>query len=134
MTNQQLYIDSIAKKTCKELNIPSIKIVFNSYNDNIYFDSGRIEISIDEYLLLDYIKIKNNKHLFTVIKLNSINKRLKFIIIHEIIHYLQYYKYRKWFNTQVKIYSSTLPPEKHRLQKIEKYADKIALHLVNKGI
>ena len=132
-------------KACKELGLPSIKIIFN-YDSKIYLrvksdNMGIIDtkysIYIDVYELLQYVKIKSDLDLFKIIPINSICKRIKFIIYHEVSHYLQFKKYNKFSNNCLDNSTkdiNSLTSREYRQLKLEKYADRIALHLVNKGI
>jgi hypothetical protein len=129
------HIEKLLNEKCLKLGLKKPRIKFNGNNDiscELYF--GRLTINIDVFVLITYAKIKNDKELFKLVPLNSVSKRLKFIIYHELGHYLQFRKYFKWSIRQHETYrkDSSLSAYEYRQQKIEKYADKIALYLVNR--
>lgn len=134
--------DTIKKETnkaCRELNLEPIEVKFNS-DGVIAFarhrdDYGNIHITIGVYELMNTTKINNNDYTCTKYKLNSVSKRIRFIIYHEVAHYLQNSKYRKWFNkTQENYRYSGISEADYRKQPSEHKADRIALCLINKGV
>ena len=132
-------IKKAIKYACNELKLPEIKYKYNN-KSNICFCARGNKYHLNTYLLLDYVtmiiycKIKNNTEIFQLNKLNSIEKRIKFIVYHEIGHYLQFMKYRSWHFKYVmkKSILLNLSESEYRNLKIEKTADKIAYALIKR--
>ena len=118
------HIEKLLYEKCQKLGLKKPNIKFNGRHDiSCELKFGRLIINIDVFVLLTYAKIKNDKTLFKLIPLNSISKRIKFIIYHELGHYLQFRKYFKWSIRQHNTYrhDSSLSAYEYRQQKIEKY-------------
>lgn len=138
LQRQEKQIKRIVKKACKALKLYSVEVRYNT-KDNIYFSAsnktGKGYISIDYVKLLQYVKIKNDFGLWNYFKFNTINKRIKFILYHEVGHYLQYIKYYSFFRREVikenKV-KDNISNSDYRKLKLEKMADKIAVGLINR--
>jgi len=133
-------IKKIAKMACKVLKLKSIEIRF-SYENDFYFSiskkTGKGFLRIDYLYLLQLIKISTELEVNKMYNLNSINKRLKFALYHELGHYLQWQRHTDFFiNEYVKEKNrkDKLSPKEYRQLKLEKIADKIALYLLNKNL
>ena len=136
---QRQYIRKIVKRACKELHIEYIKVKFNT-NGNIQASiiPGNISkstINIDLVSLICLVQIKENKSetLFKHIKpLNSISKRIKFIILHEIGHIYHAKKRTNYFLKTFYSRHERVSPDKYRKLPLERKADKISLALLNR--
>lgn len=137
------YIKKELKNTMKELNLKSIPIYFNSIGRicfRSYPNKDFKSIHID-YLRLLYMCTQKDKNpiLYDRYKLNSVHKRLKHILYHEIGHYIQARKYPLWLKKfkQIKLNNyqqeSMYHPKRivrqkaYRDLKIENNADKLAI-------
>jgi len=136
---ENIIINEITKG-CKRLNLQPIKVKFNSNGDIAFalnLNNQHRYITIETYTILNDTKINNNVYAFKKFKLNSISKRIKFIIYHEIGHYLQFSHHRTWYIRELVkdeyiLSSNTLGQVKYRQLKSESIADRIALYLLKK--
>ncbi len=131
------YITKIVNNVCNELNIPHIEIDFNTNNTCMalsYNDDHVLNIDMTQIICMTQIKNRyNDNNLFEYIdnsKLNSVQKRIKFIICHEIGHYIHFTRYNKSFTRDYKGYSRDLSSKEYRLQNIEHKADKLSLAIM----
>lgn len=136
-------IEKIVNEACKELDIDSVPIYYISKSD-IYMEYNNnteaLVINIDYNVLIKYIKIKSKSSLWKFFKFNSVNRRLKFILYHEVGHCLQWAKYNKFFKKEYKkeLYKREkckiggIPEYVYRQLKLEKIADNIAVSLMNR--
>lgn len=141
MTRLENTILKETAKACKVLKIKPIRVKFNNkglVGFAINTENWHRHITMEIYTLLVDTKINNTLYLFQMFKLNSISKRIKFVVYHEVAHYFQFIKHKKWFIRELekdRIYDY-MPISSHayRNLKAEKQADRIAMYLVNKGI
>jgi hypothetical protein len=143
---KQILINNLVKKSinyyCKELKLEKINY---KYNDNnlicfsvkVNYKKGVIKkfIQLDYFTILQIVKIKNDNLLFKLYPLNSIKKRIKFIVYHELSHYLQYAKYNNFYHKNrlknKRLYFK-LSDYEYRQLKIEKIADKLAYAILQR--
>lgn len=132
---ENIIINEITKG-CKRLNLQPIKVKFNNDKDIsfcIVDSTEAIFITIDVYRLFSYVKINNDEYMFKRIKINSISKRIKFIVYHEIGHYLEYNHHKNWYKYHShNNYTTYTDVISYRKQNIERIADRIALYLLKK--
>ena len=141
MIKEHKRITQIINKALKELNLKHIKINFVCNNDLCFtLKQNRKQlytpsIDIDYLMLYTYAKISNkDKTVFSkMFNLNSVSKRIKFILYHELGHYLQYNKHFDFFIKYLKVDNNISELEYRKLRN-EHIADRIALYLLNKGI
>lgn len=136
------YIKKELKDTMRELNLKSIPVYFNS-DDRVCFRSYSYKdvksIRIDSvYLMLKCTKKYANSIVKDQFNLNSVNKRFKFILYHEIGHYIQARKYPLWFikyrheklNNKDNYYAKKIDRQRaYRSFKLEHIADKLAISI-----
>jgi len=122
-----------SKKYCRLLDIPTIKI-YSDIKDNVCFEctlSGKRKILIDEFFIKWTIKKHPDLFAFKKHNLNSITKRLYFMLGHEIGHYYTFIKHPKYFwKNESEDKNNKFNAEEYRKLKLEKIADKIALYLL----
>lgn len=128
-------------KACKALKIKPCRVKFNNNNElgfAININNWHRYITISNYTLIKDSKINNTLYLFKLFKMQSISRRIKFIIYHEVAHYLQFVKYKKWYIKELdkdnKAGIRWFSPVEYRQIKAEKIADRIAMYLLNKGL
>ncbi len=139
------YIKRELKDTMKELNLKSIPVYFNSENRicfRSYPNKDVKSIRIDSMTLMLKCTTKYmNPILYKRYKLDSVNKRFKFILYHELGHYIQARKYPMWFNKyrddRFKMidnyYHKKIDRQKaYRDLKLEHTADKLAISIYNR--
>jgi hypothetical protein len=146
----QLYIKNrvkeIKKEFLKEHSLPNIPIYYiksgqSSFKYNYDGTPKRITINPHEAFFKSTIKPKK---MFKYIKINSVRKRIDFIILHELSHYLHFSKYKNSYFIEKKSKEKIRLTEKFKENReknyrglpLEKKADKIALYSIkeNKNI
>lgn len=140
------YIKKELKDTIKELNLKSIPVYFNSDGRicfRSYPDKDVKSIRIDSVsLMLKCTKKYHNPILKENYQLNSVNKRFKFILYHELGHYIQARKYPVWFNKyrqekleniDINYYPKKIDRQRaYRYLKLEHTADKLAYSILKR--
>lgn len=100
LTSLEQYMKREVKETLKDLNLPSIRVLFNNRRRISFTEkrNGYRAINLDSVSILVYSQIKQkNDILFASFKdVNSITRRIKFILYHEIGHYIEHQKYSRW--------------------------------------
>lgn len=132
------------KKCLKILNLENIPSMYNNKGIIAYRIQLYQNLNVyNEQFLFDIISLllvakQKNHELFKKYKLNSLNKRINFIICHEIGHYYQWKNHKKWSyiahkDKKEKIRSNKINNEiEYRNHKIEKFADRIAFYLIKR--
>lgn len=126
------YINEYSKKLFKKLQLPAIPILFDKEYDNCHF--GRTKKYPNFHLMfgLKFLDTLKNNKLHTAVYGNKHLERVYFVIAHEMAHYLQYHKHKKWHDIFEKGYSVLTSIALYRKQKLESNANKIAEILLKK--
>lgn len=144
LTKIEKYMKRQIKETIKELNLPSIPVYFNN-DSRICFryrkDRNYSAIHIDSVsMIVKATKEHCNPITHKFFKLNSVHKRINFILYHEIGHYLQCYKHSNWFNKYKKesvnaqYSNSYMTNREYRALRLEHNADKLASSILKRRI
>lgn len=135
-------IERIIKFCCKELDLPVIKIKITEetyWIGSFTFGEGvRLEFNLER---LGCVSAKDNKHLIKLLnyKFRNNKEMVFFVIAHELGHYLQYSRHKKWmlfYLDEVEKYLYKLKRFNHikyNRFKLERNANKIALILLKRA-
>ena len=127
------FVDLIVREALNYLRLHMIDIEITKEFDNCHFNikNNCLVIGLqcaNEFDFNIYIQP------FIPIQLAEEADRIRFIVYHELAHYLQAQKHVIWYNKHCKILKDQedVQPEKYRKYKLEANADKIALILYKK--
>lgn len=135
-------IKAEVKKQCRILDIEAPKVKFNNKGDicfHLHISNEydiKTELCFDVVSIICHVQLKNrNQSVFNYInkkdKINSITKRIKFIVYHELGHYYHFKKYTDSYLINKRHYKNDgLNEAEYRKQSLEAKADRIALSLI----
>jgi hypothetical protein len=132
----------IFQKACAICDVPIPEIKWELFYPNCSFGrivhpDGKIETRLNFGILFMLNLILNNKeYIWVHFKINGLLNRIRFILYHELGHYVHFMKYMNHFEyfRKEKFFIIGLTDVKYRELKVERIADKISLYLLKKGI
>lgn len=136
-TWEYMYLRPIIEEALKYLKLPSLELEIDNDFDNcqFYYADRRIVIGLQVF---DNINFDYYISPYIPKFIKSYSDKLRFVVYHEIAHYIQIHKHIKWYNifsteySRLKILKLTIAPWRYRKLKKEANADKIAIILFNK--
>lgn len=139
---QDKYIKRIVKEAKKEFlketglkNIPIYYSRTSSNKFNYSFNiSGKEKIYLNPFEIFYKVTIKKQRLFKYLPKFKSVRQRIRFIIFHELGHYLHYSKYKKslYIEKLSSLNNENAEGEAYRMKPQERKADKIALYFIKK--
>ena len=124
----------------KYTKLPMINLIVDVDYSNAQYNKHHNFIAVGLSLIKEYFEEEIGQYL--PVDFNTYKKKICFILFHEVAHYLQNYKYKKWvahykmITGRIEYEGSlglfALTDEDYRNFKMEANADKLALILLNK--